>query len=174
MLVLEPMLIVNKLADLASVLGLIVTTAGFIITIIMLRRSKRAAEQTRTAVAEVRQRLAIRAAILDLNRVISDVEELKPLHRAAAWEVLPGRYSSLRRQLLAVKGLYPKLSKAQKTTIQGVIQQFSGIEQIVETALAANESPPDIVGLNRIAAEQGDKLNAVLIAIQADDKGLTL
>jgi hypothetical protein len=153
-------------ADPASVLGFLVSLVGFFITIVIVLRSKSAAEKTGAAVAEVRQKLALQTAVFALNRVLADVDELKALHRASSWEVLPPRYSSLRRQLAAFKGTYPDLTRKQKTTIQGIIAQFSEIESIVEESLASKQAPPDPPSLNRIASEQGDKLNDIVIAIQ--------
>src|ERR1017187_1988289 len=80
---------VHEWADLASVLGLVATLAGFTITIIVVFKSKSAAEQAKMAASDTRQKLATQVAVVDLNRIMADVEELKPLHRAGAWEVLP-------------------------------------------------------------------------------------
>lgn len=157
---------VHRWADLASVLGLLASLVGFTITIIAVLKSKSAAEQARNAASETRQKLATQAAVVDLSRIIADVEHLKPLHRIGAWELLPSRYVSLRRQLLTVKHLYPTLSRSQRSSIQGIIQQFSNIEEIVEASLASKTLPPDVLALNKIAAEQGDKLNAILVAVQ--------
>ncbi|MGA2588416.1 MAG: hypothetical protein ABSH32_00740 [Bryobacteraceae bacterium] len=153
-------------ADPASVLGFLVSLIGFFITIVVVLRSKSAAERTGQAVAEVRQKLMRQTAVFDLNRVLADVDELKALHRASVWELLPARYSSLRRQLAGFRGTYPDLTRRQKATIQGIISQFSEIESIVEKSLATKQAPPDPPSLNRIAAEQSDKLNDIVIAVQ--------
>jgi len=80
--------------------------------------------------------------------------------------VLPARYSSLRRQLAAFRATHPDLTRRQKATIQGIVSQFSEIESVVEKSLATKQAPPDPPSLNRIAAEQGDKLNDIVIAVQ--------
>jgi hypothetical protein len=153
-------------ANTASVLGVFISIVGFIATIAAALKSKSAADQAKQEVTEVRRKLGIQSAVFDLNRIMNDIEELKPLHRAGAWDVLPTRYVSLRRQLLEIKMTFPGLSKVQRASIQGTIQQFSSIEQIVESAIHAKESPPDIPTLNRIAAEQADKLTEILVAVQ--------
>jgi hypothetical protein len=157
---------VHEWADLASVLGLLATLVGFTITIIAVFKSKTAAELAQMAASETRQKLATQVAVVDLNRIMADVEDLKPLHRAGAWEVLPARYASLRRQLLALKLSYPFLSKSQRSSVQGIIQQFNDIEEIVEASLSSKTLPPDVPALNKIAAAQGDKLNAILVVVQ--------
>ncbi len=144
---------VHQWADLASILGVLLSLIGFAVTITAVYKSKSAAEQANRASTDVRQKLAIQSAVVDLNRILADIEELKPLHRAEAWELLPPRYASLRRQLLTLKSTFTPLSKAQSASIQGTIQQFRTIEQIVESALQEGGSPPDIPALNKIAAE---------------------
>jgi hypothetical protein len=157
---------IHEWADLASILGLFASLIGFCITIVGVFKLKNAAVAASQAVSEVRKKLTAQTAVFDLNRIMADVEELKPLHRLGVWEVLPARYAAVRKQLLALKLTYPGLSKAQKSSIQGVIQQFATIEGIVENALAGGTLPADVPVLNKIAAEQGDKLNAILITVQ--------
>jgi hypothetical protein len=148
----------HQWADPASVLGFLASLVGFAITISVGLRSKKAAEKASEAVAGVREKLALQTA--------ADMDELKALHRASVWEILPARYSSLRRQLATFKGTYPHLTENQKTDIQSIILQFKGIEEKVERSLAAKRVPPDAPSLNRIIVKEGDKLNEIVIAVQ--------
>lgn len=157
---------VHQWADLSSVLGLLVSLVGFAITIIGVRKSRGAALAAKAAAQEVRQRMSMTGAVSDLNRVVNELHEIRLLHRAGAWEVLLLRYSSIRRQLISIKGSHPELSEQQKATIQGVIGQFAIIEDIVEVAVANRQAPSGIPELNRTAAVQADKLNAILVAIE--------
>lgn len=152
--------------NIASLAGVLISIVGFTLTLIGVIKSRSAAESAKSSAAEVRQKLAIKTSLVDLTRVASEVEELKLFHRANVWDALPSRYTSVRRNLLVIKETYANLSRKQKTDIQGVIGQFSSIEQIVEKALASRQDPPDVPTLNRIAAEQGDKINAILVSIQ--------
>ncbi len=79
---------------------------------------------------------------------------------------MPIRYASIRKRLFVIKGNTQSLTKAQKASIQGVIEQFKAIEEVVETALAAKETPKDVAALNKLATEQSDRLTTVLVAIQ--------
>jgi hypothetical protein len=97
---------------------------------------------------------------------MNDIEEIKQLHRFGVWAAMPIRYASIRRRLALLKGNTPALSKGQKASIQGCIEQFRAIEQIVEAALAAKATPNDVAALNKLATEQSDKLTTVLIAVQ--------
>jgi hypothetical protein len=152
--------------DGASVAGVLISVIGFAATIIGLARSKSAAKRVADAVAEVRQRLSLRNVADDLAVLMSDIEEIKLLHRLGAWDTMPIRYASIRRRLFSVKEGAPSLTKAQRASIQGVIQQFKEIGEIVEVALAAKEAPQDVATLNRMATEQSDRLTAVLVAVQ--------
>ena len=158
--------ILHQYADVATWLGLIGSVVGFLITIITVLRSKGAAEQTQEAVADIKQKLSVRSAVFDLNRIAAECEELKVLHRIGAWEALPGRYTSLRRQLQALKTSPTLTDERRRTVLQSIIRQFNRVEQIVELALAAKQLPPDVAVLNKSVAMQVDKLSAILIDVQ--------
>jgi hypothetical protein len=128
--------------DLASVLGVLISVVGFAITIVAVARSKTAARLTAEAVADVREKLSLQGAAVDLTTLMSDIEEIKLLHRFGYWSAMPIRYAAVRKKLFAVKGISPTLTKSQRSSIQGVIEQLSGIEEIVEAALLSKKPPP--------------------------------
>lgn len=152
----------------ASVLGVIISLIGFIITIIQVIRSKTAAEKAARAASDVRDKLTLQTTATDLSTLMVDIEEIKQAHRSGAWDIMPIKYSSVRRKLFAVKANCPSLSRTQKATIQGIIEQFKDIEEIVETAIAEKKPPTDVAGLNMVASAQGDKLTEVLVAVQQE------
>lgn len=154
--------------DGASVLGVAISIIGFLFTIMGLARAKSASKQVGQAVQAVRRELSLQGAAVDLATLMSDIEEIKLLHRFGAWDAMPIRYSAIRRRLFLVKGSVPNLTKSQKASIQGAIQQFSEIEEIVEAALAKKETPKDIAGLNKLASQQSDKLTSILVAVQQE------
>jgi hypothetical protein len=152
--------------DIASVAGVLISIIGFGFTLFGLARSKSAAKQVESAVADVRQRFFLKSVAVDLDTLMSDIEEIKQLHRFGTWAAMPSRYFSIRKRLLLLKGNTPTLSKSQKASIQGCVEQFKEIAEIVEVALATKETPKDVAALNRIATEQSDKLTAVLVTVQ--------
>lgn len=152
--------------DAASIVGVLISIIGFAITIVGLAKSKSAAKRAAEAVGDVRQQLSLQNVATDLTTLMSDIEEIKLLDRFGAWDAMPIRYAAVRKRLFTIKGNHPGLSKAQKASIQGVIEQFRAIEEIVETALAAKQSPPDVASLNKLATERSDKLTAVLVVVQ--------
>ncbi len=102
--------------------------------------------------------------------LMTDIEEMKQLHRLGYWTVMPVRYAAVRRKLFAVRASCPTLTKTQKSSILGIIEQFKDIERIVEQAIASSQPPADVAGLNRLAAEQVDNLTEVLVAVQQEMK----
>jgi hypothetical protein len=152
--------------DAASIVGVLISLIGFGITIVGLARSKSAAKQVEKAVGTVREQLSLQSVAVDLTALMSDIEEIKLLHRFGAWDAMPIRYSAIRKRLFLVKGNTPSLTRSQKALIQGVIEQFRTIEETVEEALALKQAPKDVAALNKVATEQSDKLTMILVAVQ--------
>jgi len=95
------------------------------------------------------------------------MDEIKRLHRAAAWSAVPDRYAVLRRLLASINGLNPSLDERQKSVLSGAIVQFRTMEEQVEKAQAANRAGElDVARLNRIVSRQLDVLNGVMIRIR--------
>lgn len=156
----------GKWGDVASVVSVLITLVGFLWTLIALARSKSAAKRVAEAVADVQKQLSIQGLSVDLAALMSEIEEIKHLHRLGVWQAMPTRYTSVRKQLLTIKETCPVLTKSQKSSLQGVLQQMQAISDAVETALAAKRAPQDAASLTRIASAQGDKLTSVLLQIQ--------
>jgi hypothetical protein len=154
----------------ASVLGVCISVVGFAFTLVQVARSKSASEETQKAVAGVREKLELQTVATDLTALMDDIEEMKHLHRLNAWAVMPTRYATVRRKLVSVKATCPTLTRSQKSSIQGIIAQFKDIEDIVEQAIASNKTPSDVAALNKLAADQGDKLTVVLVSVQQEMK----
>ena len=154
--------------DFASILGVIISLVGFAVTIAGLARSKSAAQKTAAAVTDLRQKLALQNVALDLATLISDIEEIKLLHRYGAWDAMPMRYSAVRKKLFSVKSGTSVLTKPQKSSIQNALQQFKSIAELVERFSAEKLNPPDVSSLNKLVTEQSDKLMTVLVGLQKE------
>ena len=70
--------------DAASVLGVAISVTGFGFTLVGLARSKSAAKQVAAAVADVREKLALKNLAAEVSKLMSDIEEVKALHRIGA------------------------------------------------------------------------------------------
>jgi hypothetical protein len=153
--------------NLVTVLGVIVTIVGFIVTIQTLIRTKKAAMAAREAAEATKMQLSRVDTMSDFSSAIEIMDEIKRLHRARAWDLVPDRYSILRRLLTSIQALNPDLSKEQKTLLAGAAAQFRTMEHQVEQARARNQlTELNLARFNRIVTAQLDELDKVMLSIK--------
>ncbi|QQS36833.1 MAG: hypothetical protein IPM56_02415 [Ignavibacteriales bacterium] len=155
-----------SLGDLASIFGLIITIIGFVITFIKVRQSKNAAELAQVISLKLREDLQRTDTVIEFSAAIISMDEIKRLHRQRAWEILPERYTSLRKSLISIKSSNDKLSIEQMRKLQSAIQNLKSIEEQVDFAIIHKKEPDNVDKLNKIIALQADKLTEVLIEIR--------
>ena len=156
----------HNLGDIASVIGLPLTLLGLGLTLLVALRAKRAAQAASVAVSELRDTLRKLHTVADLSAVMASMEEIKRLHRAAAWAVLPDRYAMLRRTLISIRTSNPALNEEHQASLQNAVQHLRDFEGKVERALASKGPTPDPARLNQIVSAQMDKLEDLLAAIK--------
>jgi len=147
-------------------LALLVAIVGFALTLWRIRKSQTASEQARKAAESVREQILQMNAIQGLNDVMRALEDIRRLHRPEAWPALPDRYTSLKRDLIAIRGRTPNLTEDQRSNIQGAIQQLSNIERQVENAIAGATGVPSVNRINDIISRQIDRLAVLLVDLQ--------
>jgi ribosomal protein S13 len=152
--------------DLASVAGIGLTLVGFTLTLVGVVRAKKAAELAKTAAVEVKTSLLLVDTVADLASALAMMEEIKRLHRAAAWPVLPDRYSILRRLLIRIKSSNHLVDAESQRSIQLAIEQLMTVEQRVDTALARGDTPSNPAKLNQVVSAQIDSVEVVLRNLQ--------
>jgi hypothetical protein len=155
-----------RLGDIASIIGVIISIVGFGLTLFLVFRSKSAAQQAKDAVLSVKNDIRRVDTIADFSTGLNTMEEIKRLHRQNAWEILPDRYSALRRSLISIRTSNPNMQDSYKQTIQSTIQKLKGIEKQVEMALATGDNPPNVARLNSIITQLVDQLHEILIEIR--------
>jgi hypothetical protein len=96
------------------------------------------------------------------------MDEVKRLHRVAAWPLLPDRYSHLRARLIAVRCSRQDLQPHQLAVLQGAIQHLSVLESQVEHSLLPGSKLPNAAKLNALVSGQLDKLTEVLTELQRE------
>jgi hypothetical protein len=138
--------------------------AGVGLTFWQVWRAKKATELVREAVNGVSQDLNRKAAAFDLGELIRDLEELKELHRLDSRSLLPSRYTSVRRRLIAVRERYSVLSTKQRTTIQGSISLFIELERELDSDVAAKNL--DLGRLNQLVNIEMNKLIEIVEMLQ--------
>src|ERR1035441_1033775 len=91
--------------------GSIATVLGFVVTIWTLVRTKTAAVAARQAAEATKAQLSRVDTMTEFSSAIAIMDEIKRLHRVRAWELLPDRYSILRRLLASIQTLNPDLDR---------------------------------------------------------------
>ena len=152
------MLDVQTLANIASILGVAITIGGFALTLVRIRKSQ-------TAVEDVKEQIRNLNAIQEVAAAIKSLDEIRKLHRAKSWTVLPDRYTSLKHQLIAIKER-TSISQKQRSSIREAIQQLSTMEAQVESTLFGGTDDPAVDRMNEITSGLIDDLAAVLVDLQ--------
>jgi hypothetical protein len=155
----------NRVGDWASIIGLLVSLVGFVATLVNVRRSRSAADQARLAAQETRRDISKSNMLGTLAAAMLAMEEIKRVHRRKVWDILPDRYSELKKALISVKGANLGLSVAQTTAIQNAVQHLANFERLVERALA-NNTEPDVAKINGILSDQVASLQEILVFVQ--------
>jgi len=160
----------NNYGDFASVVGLAITLGGFAITIYGVWKSRTAAETATIAANDAKKAVLRTEIISNFSSAVTAMEEVKRLHRAGAWEVVPDRYSFLRRTLISIVSNHKDLSDNHKSLIQSAIAQFRELESSVETFLSGGKNAPSSAKLNKIVTAQMDKLDEVLNTVKTESR----
>lgn len=156
--------------DWASAIGLIVTLIGFCLTLIGVWRSKSAAEKAKQAVIEVQKDIRRIDTVAELSTAISAMNEIKTLQRKAAWEILPYRYSDLRKALITVSSANETtLTEDQQERLQQTITLLSNMERTLEPHIDGPKPEPEVVAhWNSTVSDHIDDLQKMLVRIKVD------
>ncbi|MCK4570749.1 hypothetical protein KAT84_02245 [Candidatus Bipolaricaulota bacterium] len=159
-----------SIPELASIIGLIVTVIGFIVTIYSVGRSRSAANLAKEAADSARVRMMRFDVATGLTSAISMLEEIKRLQRDKSWQLLPERYGTLRKLLVSIRGAYPHISEADRSSIQSAIQHLANSERIVEKVIADVDTA-DVPKLNSRLSNLVDILQELLIEVKNREGG---
>lgn len=145
----------QHLGELSSVIALIIS----IIIWISVVKARKLSLQIRSDMKRI-------DSVSEFSSAISGMYEIKTLHRMEAWQVLPDKYSTLRKSLIVIKEINPDVSDKSKEIIQSAISILSSIENAIEVSNHNNTPPPNVPKLNQTISRQMDKLHPVLIEMQ--------
>lgn len=151
----------------ASVLGVILSVAGFTVTIWNIQRSKRAADLARKAAESAREEIRRTNTIADFSSAISIIEEIRRLQREQAWRALPDRYTSLIRILLAVLSSELNLNDEEKNAIRTAIQHFRTIEYRIDELLQDDGAVLNIAKINAVLMLQISRIIPILESLKS-------
>ena len=136
----------------ASVLGLVVTAAGGIISYLAFRRAGKArdaAAAAEVASKETRAAMVSALAVVDLQRAIALLQRLKALHRDRKWEIGLEQYQPLRAMLADIEGRHALPDPEQHKALREAIPQLQFIEDAVASALAEGREPSPAAGFDQ-------------------------
>ena len=149
----------EHLGDLSSIIALIISIIGFAIITYNVVKTRKLSVQIRKDMKRI-------DSVSEFSSAISCMDEIKTLHRMEAWQILPNKYSTLRRALIVIREINPDISYESKKIIQSTISTLSSIENEIEKSNYTKVPPPNIPKLNQTISRQMDKLHPVLIEMQ--------
>lgn len=161
----SPYLIELHLGAGATWLGLALSALGVFLAYRSLRRTRQAAEAAKGAVTQLKQEIGRFESVAACAAVLAMLSEIKRHQRNGAWQLLPDRYSDLRRSLSEIRGSTP-LSQEQQQAVQAALVQLRGIEEQIERHLVIEDSKLDIPRLNKVVSKQADRITEIIIAIR--------
>ena len=154
--------------DIASVVGVFISLVGFAVTIWGVLRSKSAAQRAESAADAARKSILRSDTLMELSASVTMMEEIKRLHRASAWSVLPDRYSILKSHLVSIRTSNPTLKVEHQAALQSAILQFGDMEKRIEKTISGKSGPPSVATLNEIVSAQVNKINEILAVLKQD------
>jgi len=164
----------NQINDTVAVVSILVTIGGFVVTILKLRKSQRAAEAAKDAAMRTQKNMEYVSAITDFAAAIEILDEIKRFHRNRVTQPLPDRYSALRKILNTARAgrgeLGTGLTDAHKAIVQDALVNLAKAEEAVDRAVASNHAP-DFVRLNRILTRDLDQLQEILVYLKSQAGG---
>jgi vacuolar-type H+-ATPase subunit I/STV1 len=145
-------------------LGVVISVAGFIWTIVAVVRSKSSAERAEQAAEAVRQNQLKIDTIARIHSAIQILADIKRHQRNQAWYVLPDRYNEVCSLLKQIAGEAEYLmTNEQMTIFTSAVTQLRDIEKKIDQAIENDKAPQNKVSnLNNHVTDQADKLTEVL------------
>jgi hypothetical protein len=118
-----------------------------------------------TGIPQLKQEIGRFESVAACAAVLAMLSEIKRHQRNGAWQLLPDRYSDLRRSLSEIRGSTP-LNQEQQQAVQAALVQLRGIEEQIERHLVIEDSKLDIPKLNKVVSKQADRITEIIIAIR--------
>jgi hypothetical protein len=149
-------------ANFSSVTGLVVSTIGFFWTLIIVWKSKTAAQKAEEAALMMKDALLKSESLAGCSTAISLIEEIRTFHRESEWDKSLYRYSRLTPILLSLKADKNSFSEKDMGTIASVIKQVAGCEKEIDKVRMDRKYQVKPDRLNDILSNQVRKLHELL------------
>jgi hypothetical protein len=157
----------TRAGDIASILGVLIAMVGFAVTIRNVRASRAAAQRAEEAANQARKAIRFFDVVAEISTAIAAMEEIRRLHRDAAWPILPDRYNALRKSLITIRGSDRPLSDEQHARIQAAIVYLAELETMVEVSLEQGKPPKDVARWNVLASGHIQELHGSLLELKS-------
>lgn len=152
--------------NILNLIGILISIVGFAITIRTALKSRTAAQAAQESVQKVREDIKRVNAVVEFATALATLEEIRRLHRAAAWHTLLERYANLKTLLVSIRTANADMPDPYKTSIQGALTQLSQMETQVERFVMSQQNMPDALKFNMVVSKQIDSLREILVEIQ--------
>jgi hypothetical protein len=140
---------------------------GFAVTIRNVRASRAAALRAEEAANQARRAIRFFDVVAEISTAIAALEEIRRLHRDAAWPILPDRYNALRKSLITIRGSDLQLSEEQQARIQDAVVYLAELETMVEVGLEQKRAPQDVARWNVLASGHILELHSLLLELRS-------
>jgi len=157
----------HKVGALASLAGVAISLSGFAATIFNVARSRTAAQQARQAAEAAREGIRLHNVVADLSAAVQTMEEIQRLHRLNQWQLLPDRYSLLRRHLVAIESANNHLTETQRRSLQTVRADVADMCQQIEWVLDSGDEGGGVSEMNAKLSARTDEVYRILISLRS-------
>jgi len=160
----------HHVGDLSGVVGVFISVVGFLVTLLTLSRTKKAAEAAADAARQAKDNIKLMDAVAGFGEAVAIIEEMKRHHRNNALQLIPDRCSTVKKILISTKISNQDLSESHQTIIQDCLVTLASIEKTVDDAVI-NQKKLDPVRLNKILSNKADSLVGILSELKGKTNG---
>jgi hypothetical protein len=128
----------SEYGNVASIIGLAITLAGFAVTWIGI---KRATDNARRQIAETLGRIAFQTLAADIDRVIRYIGMARSFGRGGLWHTALDKLNEATLALRQLSG-NPHQSPAEKSAIELAVQDLIGVARLVEKDKLRKDATP--------------------------------
>ena len=139
-----------------------ISLGGFSAAIWQIRRTRTAAESAERAATDAREAAFYVTSVADLSQIVSQMEQVKDLHRNREWVRAIDRYILLRRLITEARSRLQEDTRGALTT---AIIRLMQMEKAANQALARGEQAP-VARLNNELVDLQQSLDEVRVAIE--------
>jgi hypothetical protein len=152
----------DKIRDILTILGIIVSLGGFAIAIRQIFKIKKVAIAAKEAALNARETLQTNIMLVDLSAHERVIDELKDFIRNKRYEAALIRISDTIAQLIQVRHMHCFSEEVSSISFQDMISRLSILRENLEGKIINPSALLDIILINKILSEIGIELNNLI------------